>query len=47
MVTFIILLVLLIALGLAQARWGFDSRDGIESPEWERRANFESLSHRA
>lgn len=40
MVTFIIILVLLTALALAAARWGFDSRDGIENLEWERRANF-------
>jgi hypothetical protein len=27
----------LIGLGLAAWRWGADSRDGVDSPEWERR----------
>jgi hypothetical protein len=34
---FISSLVLLVALDLAALRWGFDSRDGIESHGWERR----------
>jgi hypothetical protein len=34
MATFIIFLGLLIVLALAAMRWGFDSRDGIESTEW-------------
>jgi hypothetical protein len=33
---FIISLVILVALDLAVLRWGFDSRDGIDSHEWER-----------
>ena len=37
MVTFIIFLVLLIALDLTAIRWGFDSRDKLESLEWQRR----------
>jgi sensor domain CHASE-containing protein len=37
MVTFIIFLVLLIALALVAMRWGFDSRDRLDSPEWQRR----------
>jgi hypothetical protein len=37
MVTFIIILCLLSALALAAARWGFDSREKFDSPEWERR----------
>jgi hypothetical protein len=45
MVTFIIILALLIVVALAAARWGFDSRDGIESPEWEQRANFAFPEH--
>jgi len=39
MAMFIIFLVLLIVLALAATRWGFDSRDGIDSREWERRAD--------
>jgi hypothetical protein len=39
MILFIIFLVLLIALVLAATRWGFDSRDGIDSPEWGQRAH--------
>jgi hypothetical protein len=34
---FIMSLVLLVALDLAVLRWGFDSRDGLDSHEWERR----------
>ena len=34
---FIILLVGLIALDILALRWGHDSTDGIDSPEWERR----------
>lgn len=32
-----ILLVALIVLDIAALRWGVDSTDGINSPEWERR----------
>jgi hypothetical protein len=35
---FLIVLALLIALDLASLRWGFDSTDKIDSPEWERRS---------
>lgn len=31
-----ILLVILVALDVAALRWGFDSRDRIDSHEWER-----------
>jgi hypothetical protein len=44
MATFIIL-GLLIVLALATMRLGFDSRDGIESPEWEKRINRNSAPH--
>ena len=37
MVTFFIIVVLPIALALAAGRWGFDSREKLESPEWEKR----------
>ena len=36
---FIISLIILVALDLAVLRWGFDSRDGIDSHEWERRGS--------
>jgi len=36
---FIISLVILVALDLAVLRWGFDSRDGIDSHEWEWRGS--------
>jgi hypothetical protein len=35
----IIALIVLIALDLASLRWGFDSRDWIDSREWERRSS--------
>jgi len=37
MFTVIVLLFLLIVLAVAAARWGFNSSDGPESQEWERR----------
>ena len=37
MATSIIFVVALILLDLLAWRWGFDSRDSIESIEWERR----------
>ncbi len=37
MATIIILLITLVALDLVALRWGFDSRDHIDSLEWERR----------
>ncbi len=36
----IVPLVTLIALDLAALRWGFDSSDGVNSPEWERRQQW-------
>lgn len=41
-----IILILLVALDLAALRCGFDSRDGIDSNEWERRSStFFPTSH--
>jgi hypothetical protein len=37
MMEFLILLLGLILLDLAALRWGVDSGDGIDSPEWKRR----------
>ncbi len=45
MLTFIIFLVLLLALALAANRWGFDSRDGFDSLEWQKRMNRNSAPH--
>ncbi len=33
----IFLLIVLVLFAFASMRWGFDSRDDINSPEWERR----------
>lgn len=41
MFTIIVLLVLLIVLDIAALRWGYDSSDGIESKEWERRLLYD------
>ena len=34
---FVFFILLIVLLGLAALRWGADSRDGLESCEWERR----------
>lgn len=36
----ILLLVLLLALDYSAMRWGVDSRDRFDSPEWERRRRW-------
>jgi hypothetical protein len=38
--TICILLVGLLVFNAAAWRWGFDSRDSWDSPEWERRRNW-------
>jgi hypothetical protein len=43
---FIIPLILLVALDLAALCWGFDSRDRIDSHEWERRGSSKALALR-
>jgi hypothetical protein len=40
MLTLIFLVVLLVALDIAALRWGCDSSDGVNSPEWERRQRW-------
>lgn len=45
MAMLIIFLVLLIALAFAANFWGFDSRDGIDSPEWQKRMSPNSAPH--
>ena len=40
METLLIVVMLLIVLDIAALRWGFDSTEKIDSPEWERRATW-------
>jgi hypothetical protein len=47
MIMFIIFVALLFTLDFTAMRWGFDSRDGLDSSEWQRRAMFAFPSHRA
>ena len=39
----IILIILFIVLDIAALRWGVNSTDDIDSPEWERRRNWDAL----
>jgi hypothetical protein len=43
MATIIVLLIALVILDLVALRWGFDSRDEIEGPEWERRRAWKAF----
>ena len=36
----LVLLIAIIVLDIAAIRWGVDSRDDIQSPEWERRLQW-------
>lgn len=36
----LVLILLDIALDIAALRWGFDSTEKLDSPEWERRADW-------
>ena len=47
MILFIIFVALLFALDFAAMRWGYDSRDGLDSEDGQRRAIREFSSHRA
>ena len=40
METIFVLLIALFVLDLAAHKWGFNSRDDSNSPEWERREQF-------
>lgn len=42
MLLILIGLLLLIALDIAAMRWGYDSRDGLDSREWERRNQYQT-----
>jgi hypothetical protein len=37
MMEILIVLIVLVALDIAASRWGFNSIEGVDSPEWERR----------
>jgi len=43
MAIFIVLLITLVVLDLVALRWGFDSRDEVEDPEWERRRAWKAF----
>ena len=40
MVTLLVLILLVIALDIASLRWGFDSTEKVDIPEWERPSNW-------
>ena len=43
METLLILIMLFIVLDMSSLRWGFDSTEKIDSPEWERRTAKHAL----
>jgi hypothetical protein len=43
MVIVVVLFMVLLVLDIAALRWGADSGDGIDSPEWERRRQWEAF----
>jgi len=43
METLLIVIMLFIVLDMASLRWGFDSTDRINSPEWKRRQEWGSI----
>lgn len=45
METLLILFLLMIVLDLVALRWGFDSTEKLESPEWERRQMWAASHH--
>jgi hypothetical protein len=47
MMIFVLFVALLITLDVAALIWGFDSRDGLDSADGQRRANLAFPSHRA
>jgi nitrogen fixation-related uncharacterized protein len=40
METIVILIIMLVAFDVATFLWGFDSRDGVDSPRWEQRQRW-------
>lgn len=43
METLLILILLVVILDIASLRWGFDSTEKLDSPEWERRVVWRVL----
>ena len=43
METLLIAILTLVVLAIASIRWGVDSTDGINSPEWVRRQNWKGF----
>ncbi len=43
METLLIAILALVVLAIASIRWGVDSTDGINSPEWVRRQNWKGF----
>ena len=43
METLLILIMLVVVLDIASLRWGYDSTEKIDSPEWERRVAWRLL----
>jgi hypothetical protein len=43
METLLILIMLVVVLDIASLRWGYDSSEKLDSPEWERRAAWRVL----
>jgi hypothetical protein len=41
METLLILIMLVVVLDIASLRWGYDSTEKLDSPEWERRAAWD------
>jgi hypothetical protein len=39
----LILFAMLVFFNIATWLWGFDSTDGVDSPEWERRRNWKAF----
>ncbi len=39
----LILIIALVVFDLVTFVWGFDSRDGVDAAEWERRRNWEAF----
>lgn len=43
METIFILIIALVVFNMVAFVWGFDSREGIDAPEWERRRYWEAF----
>ena len=39
----LILIIALVVFDIVASAWGFDSRDGVDAAEWERRRNWEGF----